>query len=75
MERKINKINVARDNSQRFFFQDVKRLYNSLSNTVMIYHVPYPTFNHLDYLWGKDAPELVYKKMFKYLRKLKMIFG
>ncbi|KYM84892.1 Lipase 3 [Atta colombica] len=39
---------------------DVKKLYNSLlSNIFDLYRVPLPKFNHLDFIWGKDAPKFV----------------
>ncbi|KAG5318208.1 LIP3 Lipase, partial [Acromyrmex heyeri] len=53
---------------------DVKKLYNSLlPNIFDLYRVPLPKFNHLDFLWGKDAPKLVYEKLFNDLLKIRRI--
>ncbi|XP_014480140.1 PREDICTED: lipase 3 isoform X2 [Dinoponera quadriceps] len=48
---------------------DVKRLYGMLDNVVDVYRVPYPKFNHLDFIWGKDAPQLVYKRLLQVISK------
>lgn len=49
---------------------DVKRLYSLLPNILDLYRVPFPKFNHVDFLWGKDAPELVYKRLLKIMKKI-----
>ncbi|KYN36038.1 Lipase 3 [Trachymyrmex septentrionalis] len=52
---------------------DVKKLYNSLlPNIFDLYRVPLPKFNHLDFLWGKDAPKLVYKELLNDLQLFKI---
>ncbi|TDG48673.1 hypothetical protein AWZ03_005002 [Drosophila navojoa] len=48
--------------------EDVTRLYFALPNVVERYLVDYPSFNHLDFLWGIDAPELLFERMFKNMR-------
>jgi len=59
---------IAYNNSQKYFFKDVKRLYHSLPNVVDMYEVAWSKFNHLDYLWAKDAPKLVYDRILKIMR-------
>ncbi|XP_018397034.1 PREDICTED: lipase 3-like isoform X2 [Cyphomyrmex costatus] len=49
---------------------DVKKLYKSLSNILDLYRVPLPKFNHLDFIWGKDAPKFVYKRLLKIMKKI-----
>ncbi|EZA61581.1 Lipase [Ooceraea biroi] len=58
------------DNDWLASVADVKRLVYSLTNKVTVYHVPFPNFNHLDYIWGKDAPELVYQKLLQYMKQV-----
>lgn len=53
-----------------FFFKDVKKLYHLLPNKLDMYRVPFPKFNHLDFIWGKDAPELVYKRLLEIMKKI-----
>ena len=50
-------------------FQDVTRLTYQLPNLVKSYEVPYPGWNHLDFLYGIDAKTLVYEELFKNLEK------
>ncbi len=50
-----------------FFCQDVQRLRLELPDVVDAYEVPDQDFNHIDFLWGLNAPDLVYSKIFKYL--------
>lgn len=33
-----------------------------------MYEVPWPKFNHADFVWAKDAPKLVYDRVFKIMR-------
>merc|ERR1719320_1384896 len=40
---------------------DVALLADNLPNLVASYKVPFNTFNHLDFLWGKTADSLLYK--------------
>ncbi|CAL1684028.1 unnamed protein product [Lasius platythorax] len=47
---------------------DVKRLYHLLPNVVDMYEVPWPNFNHVDFLWAKDAPKLVYERILKIMK-------
>ncbi|XP_013192340.2 lipase 3 [Amyelois transitella] len=43
--------------------RDVKILQEKLPVTTKSYLVPYPEFNHLDYLWAIDAPRLINDKV------------
>lgn len=43
---------------------DVVRLAAELPNLVISYKVRDKTFNHLDFVWGKDAKELCYDFLF-----------
>ncbi|KAK2585097.1 hypothetical protein KPH14_008609 [Odynerus spinipes] len=47
---------------------DVLRLAKELRNVVDMYRIPYPKFNHLDFLWAKHAPELIYNRMLQTLK-------
>jgi lysosomal acid lipase/cholesteryl ester hydrolase len=40
-------------------------LHEGLPNLIDDYLVPYPNWNHLDYLWGIDANTLVYPEVLK----------
>ena len=44
-------------------FQDVLSAITRLPNIFDNYEVPYENWNHLDYLWGIDAPTLVYDQV------------
>lgn len=50
--------------------KDVKMLYERLPSTTEMYMVPYPEFNHLDYLWAIDAPSLINEKVLDSLEKV-----
>lgn len=42
---------------------DVLQLSRELRNLVDLYEIPFSKFNHLDFLWAIQAPELVYKRI------------
>ncbi|KAK2585096.1 hypothetical protein KPH14_008608 [Odynerus spinipes] len=46
---------------------DVLHLSNQLRNVVDLYEIPYAKFNHLDFLWAIQAPELVYSRLLRTL--------
>jgi len=60
---------IAYNNSQKYFFKDVKRLYHLLPNVVDMYEVPWSKFNHMDFVWAKDASKLVYDRILKIMRR------
>ncbi|XP_011705791.1 PREDICTED: lipase 3-like, partial [Wasmannia auropunctata] len=47
---------------------DVKKLHSMLPNVLDLYKVPFSKFNHFDFIWAKDAPELVYKRLLKIIK-------
>ncbi|KAK9875608.1 hypothetical protein WA026_009407 [Henosepilachna vigintioctopunctata] len=47
---------------------DVVRLSKQLKNLVGMYLIPLKKFNHVDFLFGKDAVEVVYKPLIKVLK-------
>lgn len=51
-------------------YQDVKKLYTNIPAQAAqgLYKVELDEFNHVDFLWGIDASELVYKKMFEIMK-------
>ncbi|KAL7287741.1 hypothetical protein TKK_0018124 [Trichogramma kaykai] len=49
--------------------EDVKRLYDQLPNKIASVEVDHPRFNHLDFLWGRDAPKLVFSRLFPLIAK------
>lgn len=44
---------------------DVTILYDKISNPKGLYRVPKKEFNHLDFLWGMNAPSLIYEPVLK----------
>ncbi|KAK9720509.1 alpha/beta-hydrolase lipase region [Popillia japonica] len=50
---------------------DVQRLVSQLPKNIGTYEVPLKSFNHVDFLWGKDAKKLVYEPLLKFLQKYK----
>lgn len=48
--------------------KDVRKLHEILPDTTQMYLVPYEKFNHIDYLWAKDAPRLVNEKVMEILK-------
>ncbi|XP_012265131.1 lipase 3 isoform X5 [Athalia rosae] len=49
--------------------RDVATLAEKLPNCIEKYKIPYPKFNHIDYLWGMDARTLVYNYIIKILKR------
>lgn len=47
---------------------DVATLYQNLPNVVEKYLVDYPEFNHLDFIWGVDAKQLLWDRMLNNMR-------
>ncbi|XP_049938989.1 lipase 3-like [Schistocerca serialis cubense] len=49
--------------------QDIDRLYTQLGNAKRKFKVAYEKFNHLDFTYGKDAYDLVYKQVLDLMHK------
>nr|CAD7402546.1 unnamed protein product [Timema cristinae] len=49
--------------------QDVKNLSVRLQQKIGMFRVSLPSFNHVDFMWAKDAPKLVYSKILKALKQ------
>jgi len=49
--------------------QDVKELSSKLKCEVQLVRVPFPKFNHVDFLWARDVYHLVYKNVITSLEK------
>lgn len=47
---------------------DVKRLPDELPNVVEIRRVENESFNHIDFLWARDAKEFVYRHIVDWMR-------
>ncbi|XP_029169361.1 lipase 3-like isoform X2 [Nylanderia fulva] len=48
--------------------KDVKKLYSILPNVIDAYAVPWYKFNHGDFIWATNAPELVYNRILKLMK-------
>ncbi|XP_021937203.1 lipase 1-like isoform X2 [Zootermopsis nevadensis] len=48
---------------------NVNKVYNALPNVIGKFRVPLKTFNHLDFMWGKDAKTLVFKDVLTIMKK------
>ncbi|XP_046748126.1 lipase 3-like isoform X2 [Diprion similis] len=48
-------------------YKDVERLVSELPNVVLKHKVSLEMFNHIDFLYGVDAPNVVYQHVIKYL--------
>ncbi|KAJ6636984.1 Gastric triacylglycerol lipase, partial [Pseudolycoriella hygida] len=50
--------------------EDVSLLFDKLHrSTIGMFKVPFDSFNHVDFIWGKDAPTLVYSKMLEVMSR------
>ncbi|XP_029169180.1 lipase 1-like, partial [Nylanderia fulva] len=47
---------------------DVKRVYNLLPNVIDMYEVPWPNFNHVDFVFANNAPKLLYERVLKVIK-------
>ena len=47
------------------------RLSSQLPNLLASYEVPFPKWNHLDFLYGMDADTLVYPEILKNMEAVK----
>lgn len=48
--------------------KDVKKLISELPNVTLDYLVPHKQFNHIDFLWGVDAPILLYHELLQTIK-------
>jgi len=51
------------------WFQDVNYLANQLPNVVDMYMIPWPKFNHIDFLFAINAQSLVFDHVLELLAK------
>ncbi|XP_044254320.1 lipase 3-like [Tribolium madens] len=49
--------------------ENIERVVKALPNVVKSYHVPMESFNHNDFIYGQDAPELLYKAVIEEILK------
>lgn len=55
------------DNDWLAAVKDVKQLADQIPNLIQNYKVPFPKFNHLDFLWAIDVKTLLYDKVIEVL--------
>lgn len=48
--------------------RDTDRLLKSLPNVIHKYLVPHKKFNHVDFLWGINAPSLLYNEIVRTMK-------
>lgn len=48
--------------------KDTHRLINELPNVAHLYLVPHKQFNHIDFLWGIDAPTLLFNELARIMK-------
>ena len=53
---------------------DVLRYLSKLQNNFATYEVPFTPWDHLDYLWGKDAKTILYPEILKNMENFKNIY-
>lgn len=52
-------------------FQDVELLAKKLPNVVGVFRIPYPDFNHIDFMWATDSRKLLYDELIRLMNKYK----
>jgi len=52
-------------------FQNVNKVFNALPKVIGKFRVPLKTFNHLDFMWGKDANSLVFRDVITIMKNYK----
>lgn len=50
--------------------QDAQQFYNEIPLKLGIHKVQEDGFNHFDFLWGIDAPRLVYPKILRIIEEI-----
>ena len=48
--------------------QDVKLLVENLQPSILKSHTEIPPWMHLDFIWGMNAPQLIYHKIIKEMK-------
>lgn len=51
--------------------EDNEFLASKLPNVVGMFRVPYPYFNHLDFMWSRDSKKLLYDPLIKLMNKFR----
>ncbi|XP_025265046.1 lipase 3 [Camponotus floridanus] len=57
------------DNDLLINIQDVIKLHNLLPKVMDMYRVSWDKFNHVDYMWAKDARKLVYNHILEIMKE------
>lgn len=57
------------DNDLFVSAQDLQILTTHLPNIIDTYKVPYKDFNHIDFVYAKDAPKLVYNEVLRIIKQ------
>ncbi|CAL1684023.1 unnamed protein product [Lasius platythorax] len=57
------------DNDWLISTMDIEKLSRILPNVIDMYKVPWPKFNHADFIWAKDAPKLLYERILMIMRE------
>ena len=56
------------------FLQDVMKYVSEMPNQFRLYEVPYPTWNHLDYMWAIDGDKYIYPEILKDIKAFQQKF-
>ncbi len=58
----------CQDCKEVFVLQDVQRVVNELPNVVLNFRINMDTWNHLDFIYAKDADTFVYDEIISAIR-------